>query len=333
MAVLSQRDDIEMTAVCRLGADELQQVKDRFGFLHATQDYRELLEIEGLDGIVVSTPHSLHHEHALAALKRGLHVMCEKPLATTAAHARELVSEAEKQGVHLLVPYGWHYAPFIQEAKDLMDGGAVGGIEFVQCHMASPIRSLLEGKKFLADSGGAGDVMFEPAASTWADPDVAGGGYALSQMSHSAGMAFWLTGLVAESVSAFTSAPTSEVELYDAFSVRFGNGAIGVFSGAANMPDDVGFQLDIRIFGTDGVLSLDCDRARLAVQRHNGDHYEADLPAGAGDYRGGGPPGNFAGLLTGKTDVNRAPGWAGMRATEMIDAAYRSVKSGRAEQV
>jgi predicted dehydrogenase len=333
MPVLAARDDVEMTAVCRLGGDELRQVKERFGFIHATQDYRELLEIEDLDAVIVSSPHSLHHEHALAALKRGLHVMCEKPLTTNAGDARELVEEASRQGVHLLVPYGWHYARFIQEAKRQMEGGAVGEIEFVMCHMASPIRKLLEGKRFLSDGGGEGNVMFEPDAATWADPQVAGGGYALAQMSHSAGMAFWLTGLRAKSVSAFTAAPTSRVELYDAFAVEFENGAIGTFSGAANVSEDRGFQLDVRVFGTAGVMNIDCERARLSVLRHGGDHFEMDLPVNAGAYRGGGPPANFADLVTRKADVNWAPGWAGMAAIEMIDAAYRSARSGTRELV
>lgn len=332
MPVLAARDDVEMTAVCRLGADELHLVKERFGFSHATQDYRELLDMD-LDAVVVSTPHSMHHEHALAALERGLHVMCEKPLTTSASAARELVDAAERNGVHLVIPYGWHYAPFIQEAKQRMEHGAVGDIEFVMCHMASPVRRLLEGKRFLSDGGGEGTVMFEPDAATWADPVVAGGGYALAQMSHSAGMASWITGLRAGFVAAITSAPTSKVELYDAFSVEFTSGAIGSFSGAGNLPEGTPFQLDLRIFGTEGVMSIDCDRARLAVQRHDGDDFEMEIAPGAGAYRGGGPPLNFADLVTGKTETNFAPGWAGMAAIEIIDAAYRSAKSGQREQI
>ena len=333
MPVLAARDDVEMTAVCRLGSDELQMVKDAFGFEYATESYEELLEIDGLDGVVVATPHTLHFEHAMAALKRGLHVMCEKPLTTSAWDARMLVEEAQIQGVELLIPYGWHYAPYIQDAKRLMDDGAIGEIEFVMCHMASPIRSLLEGKRFLSAGGGAGEVMFEPAADTWADPDTAGGGYALAQMSHSAGMAFWLSNLRAESVSAFTSAPTSRVELYDAFNVTFDNGAIGTFSGAGALPSDQRFQLDIRMFGSEGAFVLDVDRARLEVQRYNGDHIKVDVDSGAGEYYGGGPPDNFADILTGKTSTNWAPGWSGMRAIEMIDAAYRSVESKSIERV
>jgi predicted dehydrogenase len=332
MPVLVARDDVEMTAVCRLGADELQQVKQRFDFKHATENYRELLDMD-LDAVVVSTPHSMHFEHALAAIESGMHVMCEKPMTTNAAQARQLVEAAERQGVHLLVPYGWHYAPFIQEAKRRIVDGAVGDIEFVMCHMASPIRKLLEGKRFLSDGGGEGEVMFEPAAATWADPKVAGGGYGLAQLSHSAGMAAWLTELRAKTVSAFTSAPTSAVELYDAFSVEFTSGAIGSFSGAGNMPEDTGFQLDLRIFGSEGVMSIDCDRARLAVQRHDGNHFDMELEPGAGEYCGGGPPANFADLVTGKSDTNYAPGWSGMAAIEIIDAAYRSAVSGRHENV
>ncbi len=332
MPVLAARNDVEMTAVCRLGADELQQVKQRFGFKYATQDYTKLLEMD-LDAVVVTSPHTLHHEHALAAIRRGLPVMVEKPLTTSAAHARELVAEARKRGVEILVPYGWHYKPFLQAAKRRMDAGAVGKVEFVLCHMASPIRSLLEGKRFLSSGGGASGVMFEPAASTWADPAKAGGGYALAQMSHSAGLAFWLTGLQAEEVSGITYGPTSKVELYDAFNVRFKGGAIGTFSGAGNMPQDKGFQLDVRVFGTEGVLDIDLERARMEVQRYDGKHYRMKLKPDDGQYDCLGPPANFVDLVLGKTKTNWAPGEAGMRAIEMIDAAYRSAKSSKPERV
>lgn len=333
MPVLAERDDVEFVSVCRLGSDELQMVRERFGFEHATEDYREVVERDDLDGIVVTSPHTLHYEHALAALRSGKHVMCEKPLTTTAADARALVAEADRRGLEIVIPHGWHYRPFVQRAKELMDAGSVGEIEFVLCHMASPIRSLLEGKRFLSDGGGAGDVMFEPAAETWADPVQAGGGYALAQMSHSAGMMFWLTGLRAARVSAMTSAPTSKVELYDAFNAEFAGGAIGSFSGAGTLPDDQNFQLDVRIFGSEGVLVLDIDRARLAVQRYDKQHVIADLQPDAGEYYGGGPPENFVDLILGKDSTNYAPGWAGMRAIELIDAAYRSVQAGATEDV
>src|SRR5205823_5993792 len=82
MPVLAQRDDVELAAVCRLGADELKQVQDRFSIPFATESARELVSQPGLDGVVISSPHVLHYEHARLALERGLHVLCEKPMCT-----------------------------------------------------------------------------------------------------------------------------------------------------------------------------------------------------------------------------------------------------------
>src|SRR5262245_12391970 len=220
--LLARRDDVELAAVCRLGRDDLRRVQERFGFPFATQDARELVA-QPLDGVVVTTPHTLHHEHARMALERGLHVMCDKPMCTRAGHARELVRLAQERGLHLLVPYGWHYKPFVQQAKRWLDAGAVGPIQYVLCHMASPVRDLLQGRPFAAEdnSGQAGGLLFEPEPRTWSDPAVAGGGYGQAQLSHSSGMLFWLTGLVPESVYALMSAPEARVDLYDALSVRF----------------------------------------------------------------------------------------------------------------
>ena len=86
-----------------------------------------------------------------------------------------------------------------------------------------------------------------------------------------------------------TFGPTSKVELYDAFAVRFEGGAIGTFSGAGAVPDDKGFQLDVRVYGSEGLLILDIDRARLEVQRYDGNHFAMDLPGDAGAYECSGP--------------------------------------------
>ena len=157
--VFLSRDDVELVAVCRLGPSELQQVKERFGFAFATESAEELVR-QPLDAVVVTSPHTLHFEHAQLALQRGLHVMCDKPMCTVGVHARELVRLAREKNLHLLVPYGWHYKDFVQTAKRWMDDGGVGRVQYVLCHMASPIRDLLQGKKFLTEgnSGQAGGL-------------------------------------------------------------------------------------------------------------------------------------------------------------------------------
>ncbi len=335
MPVFSSREDVELAGVCRIGAAELEQVRDRFGFAFATQDHRELLDRCELDGVVVASPHTLHYEHARAALDRGLHVMCEKPMTTSAAHARALVAVAAKKNVHLLVPYGWHYKPFARQARDLLAAGGVGRIEFVLCHMASPIRDMLSGEEADVDevSGQSDDSLFQPDLTTWADPVVAAGGYGYAQIVHSAGLMFWITDLRPERVFSTMSGPGARVELYDALTVRFDDGVIGTVSGAGNVPMDRPFQVDIRIFGSEGMLLLDMERARMELRRHDGAHQVAEVEPNAGVYECSGPAHNFADLVLGKTSVNHAPGTAGMRAIEMLDAAYRSATSGKEEAV
>lgn len=328
MPVLAERDDVEMAAVCRLGRDELRQVKERFGFAYATEDYRDLLE-RPLDAVVVSTPHSRHYEHAKAALERGLHVMVEKPMTIKAHEAWDLVETARRMHLHLLVPYGWNYASYIQEAKRLLDDGAVGTIEFAGLTMASPIRQLLAGR---SSPHGAGD-LFKPDAATWADPAVAGGGYGPAQLSHGTGLLFYLTPLRAREVFAFMSGPGSRVELYDAIAVKYASGAIGTVAGSSGIPGTHKFQLDLRLFGSEGMLLLDVERERLELRREDGRAHNPPIPSGAGDYSCVGPPNRFVDLILGRATDNPSSGEIAARSVELLDAAARSATSGRAETV
>ena len=336
LPLLAARPDVDLVAVCRLGKRELEAVAQRFGFRLATEDYRELLACEELDGVIVASPHTLHYEHARAALERGLHVMVEKPMALRAEHARELVALARERQCHLLVPYGWHYKPFIQFACQQMRRHGVGNIEYVLCHMASPIRTMLTGKprtRSDADGGAASEALFRPDPRTWSDPAVAGGGYGHAQLTHATALLFLLTDLRAREVFCWMSAPLSRVDLHDAMTVRFDNGAIGVVSGSAAVPENQKrFQVDIRIYGTEGMLLVDCERARAELHRLDGSHC-LPVPEDAGAYACDGPVQNFVDLILGKTAENWAPGDVAARSVELLDAAYRSAASGSVQAV
>jgi predicted dehydrogenase len=328
LPILAARDDVELVSVCRLGRDELARVKEQFGFAHATEDYRELLD-QPLDGVVVSSPHTLHYEHARAALERGRHVMVEKPMTTRGAEARELARLARERGLHLLVPYGWNYKPFVEAAAAQVRAGAIGRVEFVTLQMASPIRPLLTGADARMDGG-----LFDPDAATWADPEVAGGGYAHAQLSHATGLLFYiLPDLRAESAFAFMAGPGARVDLYDAISVRFEGGAIGTVAGAGAIPRNLKFHLDLRIFGSEGMLLVDVERERLAVRRQDGRDVGLPIDPGEGAYSCDGPPNRFVDLILGLDRPNNSSGEVGARSVELLDAAYRSAQSGRAVAV
>jgi len=321
MPLLAKRDDVEFVGVCSLGRELLATVKEKFNFPLATEDLHELLE-QDLDGVVVTTPHHLHHQHALAALERGCHVMVEKPMTLHAAEAWQLVDAANARNLHLLVPYGWHYKPFVQEAKQLLDAGAVGRIGHVLCHMASPTLSLIGGQG--APPSQWTPTIAAPDPNTWQNP-AQGGGYAHGQVTHSSAMMFWLTGLRAREVTCRMAAPNWSVDLYDAASVLFDNGALGTISGAATLPDGSKYQVDIRVFGDEGALLLDVERERLEVRRHDGKNFTMAIPHNAGDYECDVPPNRLVELIQGH-GVNQSPGEVAARSVELIDAMFRSAR-------
>lgn len=325
MPLLAQRDDVELAGVCSLGSEMLQTVQQKFGFPMATEDYHELLQLE-LDGVVVTSPHHLHYEHARAALERGCHVMVEKPMTLKAAEAWHLVKLAQERNLHLIVPYGWHYKPFVQEAKRLMEAGVVGQVEYILCHMASPTLGLF-GRAGAPPPSQWTPTIAAPDPNTWQRKEQ-GGGYAHGQITHSSALMFWLTGLRVAEVSARMSAPNAAVDLYNAATVRFDNGALGTISGAATLPDQSKYQVDIRIFGNEGALLLDVERERVEVRRHDGQNTQIEVAPNAGDYECDGPPQRFIELIQGQ-GRNDSPGEVAARSVELIDAMLRSAERGR----
>ncbi len=122
-------------------------------------------------------------------------------------------------------------------------------------------------------------------------------------------------------------------DLYDALAVTFVDGATGLFSGAATVPEHRGYQLDLRIFGSEGMLLFDVERERLEVRRHDGRDFTFPMDPGSGAYVCVEPVERFADICLGREVENDGPGEVGMRAVEVLDAAYRSARSGRVEEV
>jgi predicted dehydrogenase len=91
------------------------------------------------------------------------------------------------------------------------------------------------------------------------------------------------------------------------------------------------FQLDVRIFGTRGMLHLDIARDHLSWHGQNGRHETVPLRPGDGAYQCDGPPNQFVDLILGHTKVNQSPGEVAAEAVALLDAAYRSARSGANE--
>ena len=323
---LKKNESCSVVAVNRLGAAELAEVQEMFGVADGFEDYREMLAKVPMDGVVIASPHTYHFEHASAALQAGCHVMVEKPLTTTSADARALTALAADKGRQIVIPYGWNFKPFTAEARRLVAG--VGRIEHVSLQMASALADLFAGQPMIETES----QRFRPPASTWADPNKAGG-YGWGQLVHALGLFFRVADLVPERVFATTVESPVGVDYYDAAIVRFVGGATASLSGAATVPKHRNFQIDLRIFGSEGMLLLDIERERLELRRRDQKDEVIAIVAGDGGYSCVEPVAMFVDLCRGLDVVNPAPGIVGQRAIEVLDAMYRSAASGRMENV
>jgi predicted dehydrogenase len=95
-------------------------------------DYRQLLaEQKDLHAVHVVAPNSLHAELSVACLQRGLHVVCEKPMATSIADAARMIAASESAGKILLIGQQLRYTSIYQKLFELIRSGEVGAIQFV----------------------------------------------------------------------------------------------------------------------------------------------------------------------------------------------------------
>jgi predicted dehydrogenase len=120
------------------------------------------------------------------------------------------------------------------------------------------------------------------------------------------------------------------VDLFDAGVITFEGGALGALSGAATLPDGEPYQVDIRLFGTEGVLMLDTERERMWLHRYDGERQELAIEAGAGAYECTTPPHRFIDLITGASEENNSDARVAARSVELIDALLRSSAQGGA---
>ncbi|MGL4269135.1 MAG: Gfo/Idh/MocA family protein [Plesiomonas sp.] len=121
-----------------------QQKAAEFGFNRYTGDWRELVADPAVDVVDICSPNSLHKEMALAAIRHGKHVYAEKPLALSAADAREMVDAARLAGVKTLVGFNYMKNPTATLAKEIIASGEIGDVvHFYGTHnedyMADPL--------------------------------------------------------------------------------------------------------------------------------------------------------------------------------------------------
>jgi predicted dehydrogenase len=217
-----------LKAVCARDAEKAQQFADRWGYESVETDWRKLLLRSDIDAVDICTPNHLHHEIAIAAAQAGKMILCEKPLARTAAEGRAMVEAVEQAGVPNMVWYNYRRVPAVTLAKRLVDEGRLGRIFHYRA-------------VFLQDWTISADVP-QGGTATWRlDVQAAGSGVTGDLLAHCIDTAVWLNGRITR-VNAMTEtfikqrkhAETGQVQPVGiddacAFLARFENGSLAVF--------------------------------------------------------------------------------------------------------
>jgi predicted dehydrogenase len=119
---------------CDVDESARARVEATYPGVKATADYPRMLDDDEISAIVVSSPASLHYEHARLAIERNKHVFVEKPIALDVSQAVELVRLAEERHRVLMVGHLLLYHPAVRQLKDYVTSGDLGQIHYLYSH-------------------------------------------------------------------------------------------------------------------------------------------------------------------------------------------------------
>ncbi|MEM7531776.1 MAG: Gfo/Idh/MocA family oxidoreductase [Chloroflexota bacterium] len=121
----------EVVALCGRSRANAETMAAKYDIPNVFTDYRDMIRDGKLDAIDIAAPDDQHYEMTMAALDAGLHVLCEKPLALNADHAREMFEKAEANGVKHMVFLTWRWMPHHRYLQQLVSDGYIG-----ECYQA-----------------------------------------------------------------------------------------------------------------------------------------------------------------------------------------------------
>lgn len=197
----------------------------------AVAHWRDLMEDGDLDIVIVATPPDSHADITHAALAAGKHVLCEKPLARTAAEAREMYAAALKHDRFLRCGFNHRFHPAVLRLKELVTEGSLGTPITLRCAYGIAGR--------------------EGTAKEWrSDPAVVSGGQLMEQGIHAIDLAAWLLGGITEVTGATGTFafPMHPLEDNAVVLLRTGSGAVATLHSSLTQWVNL-FRLELSLTG------------------------------------------------------------------------------------
>ncbi len=277
-------------------------------------DAGELVDRARPAAAVVCSASDRHRELVELAASRGVHVLCEKPLATTVTDAAAMVDTCRAHGVQLHTAFVSRFYPALRQARDLVARGELG-----------TVRGMVGGNR--------GRPPLPPRYPEWiTNPSASGGGALIDHSVHVVDAMRFVTGLEAHEVLAetATSFVDSDVEDSALVSVVFDGGVPASVDPSWSVTPDSPWSYDfyLRVLGSEGTVSISTGREALAVSGSHGDRTYALVPFEP-DIDQAMVEAFLRSVLEGRVLDPCATGVDGLRALEVACAAYASVDRER----
>jgi predicted dehydrogenase len=258
--------DVQIVAVADRSEERRAVARAQLPGVRIYEDHAQLLAAERgtLDFVDIATPPADHTVIAHAALDHGLHVLCEKPLATSVADARSMLRHALDAGRVIFPCHNYKHAPVIKEVRAILEAGRIGQVHLVTLHT-------------FRNTHARGAKEWRP---NWRrERRYSGGGIAMDHGSHTFYLAFeWLKSYPTSISARTTSKPAFDTEDDFSCSLKFPTGIA-----SAHLSWTAGVRKVLyTIHGDRGAVRVEDDRIEIATQ------IPTQIPSGAGGHRDGG---------------------------------------------
>ncbi|KAB2687670.1 Gfo/Idh/MocA family protein [Brucella pseudogrignonensis] len=221
---------------------ELGLAEDRIYSSYKDMAIREARLKNGIEAVAIVTPNHVHYDAAKEFLRRGIHVICDKPLTSTLADAKKLKKVADESGALFVLTHNYTGYPMVRQAREMIANGTLGDLRVVQVEYAQDWLT-----EAVEETGAKGAV--------WrTDPAQSGLGGATGDIgTHAFNLASFVTGLTLDSLAADLDSFVPGRRLDDNAHVmlRFAGGAKGMLWCSQVAPGNEN-ALRLRVFGTKG---------------------------------------------------------------------------------
>lgn len=314
--VIVKSQDAELVALCRRDEAMLKKMAEHFNCSNTFTDYKEMINSVEMDGVLITSPHALHYEHAKSALEKGLHVLIEKPMTVKTSEARELASIAKDKGLVIVValnPPFWSHTTFI---RNFISSGELGDVEGVYINWIGNAEHVF-GLAPMPESvpGVVPPTIFR------GDPKLGGGGHFIDSGSHLVSELIWTTGLNVTEVCAVMDNP--EFDMRASVSIKLENGAVSNISNIGN--SKISRRIHNAYFGSKATLFVDGMPFIITISKLGEETKkitEENMPFAPQ------PVDNFIDSILGKSKP-LCSAEDGLKVVEIIESAYTSARTGK----